>query len=412
MDAPKPFGLALSPEGQRARHHQQRRVRFSVTLIRNLASPTPSAKRVDLNATFMGVVFSPTARASTRRAARTATSGSATRRRGTIIGSVNLNGPAHPLDRPLHVGEHAGPPLQGRLPRQHGAHPATAATSTSSTRAASRSTSSTPRRSPPASTPRAASCGAGQLRRRGGRGPDRAAIRSASRSRRRRPHAVRHQRRRVPVHAPPAGQPDRRLATSTTRSAIPAPATRTRPGHAKTHPHQARSTRAICRLRTPARPRRHPLRLRPGRRHAIHDARPRQPQRARVLVGVRARRQHAGRRPTCARSSKTGPRVGERRRTASRPTAAATRTRSSSARTRSTSRTATTTASRVLDPRHATRSASRIALSPAARVTTGPLKGVQPVALALSPDEQLPLRRRGRAQRGGVVRLQRRRAAT
>jgi hypothetical protein len=71
LDAPKPFGLALSPDGKMAATINSGASHFSVTLIGNVdaaaqsSSAAPSASR-------------PTAHAFTRRVARTATSGSGT----------------------------------------------------------------------------------------------------------------------------------------------------------------------------------------------------------------------------------------------------------------------------------------------------------------------------------------------
>ena len=103
VQAPKPFGLALSPDGAMLATLNSGAAPFSLTLISQLSSATPAVKRIDVNASFMGVTFSADSRRVYLRVARTVTSGSGTRRSGTIIGSVNLNGPAHPLDRPLDV---------------------------------------------------------------------------------------------------------------------------------------------------------------------------------------------------------------------------------------------------------------------------------------------------------------------
>ena len=101
VGAPKPFGLALSPDGQTAATINSGASRFSVTLVRGLRSATPTIASVPLDATFMGIVFSADG-------ARFFASGGddgniwvGDTASGTIIGSVNLNGAAHPLDRPL-----------------------------------------------------------------------------------------------------------------------------------------------------------------------------------------------------------------------------------------------------------------------------------------------------------------------
>ncbi|HMF44409.1 MAG TPA: hypothetical protein VKQ32_27235 [Polyangia bacterium] len=101
VGAPKPFGMAVSPDEQTLATINSGASRFSVTLIRNAGGATPTAVPVMIDATFMGVVFSADG-------ARFYASGGdngnlwvgdvAT---GQVIGSVNLNGAAHPLDRPL-----------------------------------------------------------------------------------------------------------------------------------------------------------------------------------------------------------------------------------------------------------------------------------------------------------------------
>jgi len=58
VTAPKPFGLALSPTGTTLATINSGASRFSVSLIRDLGSSLPTVTRVDLDATFMGVVFS------------------------------------------------------------------------------------------------------------------------------------------------------------------------------------------------------------------------------------------------------------------------------------------------------------------------------------------------------------------
>ena len=104
--APKPFGLAVSPDEQTLATANSGAERISVTLVRDVRGPRPTIAAIPLDATFMGVAFSPDG-------ARFYASGGdngnlwvgevAT---GKVIGSVNLNGPAHPIDRPLAPGGH------------------------------------------------------------------------------------------------------------------------------------------------------------------------------------------------------------------------------------------------------------------------------------------------------------------
>src|SRR5262245_17028539 len=62
VQAPKPFGLALSPDGNMLATLNSGAAPFSLTLISQLTSQTPAVKRVDVNASFMGVTFSPDSR--------------------------------------------------------------------------------------------------------------------------------------------------------------------------------------------------------------------------------------------------------------------------------------------------------------------------------------------------------------
>ena len=101
VDAPKPFGLAVAPDGNTAVTTNSGASRFSATLVRGLKSGAPTILRVPLDATFMGAAFSADG-------ARFFISGGENGNiwvgdtpSGAIIGSVNLNGAAHPLDRPL-----------------------------------------------------------------------------------------------------------------------------------------------------------------------------------------------------------------------------------------------------------------------------------------------------------------------
>src|SRR5262249_57255368 len=55
----KPFGMALSPDGQMLATLNSGAAPFSLTLISQINSGAPVAKRIDLNASFLGVTFSP-----------------------------------------------------------------------------------------------------------------------------------------------------------------------------------------------------------------------------------------------------------------------------------------------------------------------------------------------------------------
>jgi DNA-binding beta-propeller fold protein YncE len=101
IGAPKPYGLALSPDGSTLITTNNGVGPFSVTLIRNLGSGAPLATLVKLDATFQGVVFSNDG---TRFYASGGEDGlvwvgnTAT---NSIVALVNLNTVAHPLTGPV-----------------------------------------------------------------------------------------------------------------------------------------------------------------------------------------------------------------------------------------------------------------------------------------------------------------------
>lgn len=103
VQAPKPFGLALSPDGSTLATLNSGAAPFSLTLISQLESATPSARRIDVNASFMGVTFSADSRRVYLSGGENGNIWVGDTAEGRIVGSVNLNGATHPLDRPLAV---------------------------------------------------------------------------------------------------------------------------------------------------------------------------------------------------------------------------------------------------------------------------------------------------------------------
>jgi YVTN family beta-propeller protein len=104
VDAPKAFGLAVTPGGGTALTINSGSARFSVTLIKDLEGPAAErrarVKRIPLNATFMGVVFSPDAGRYYASGGENGNVWVGDTASGDIIGSVNLNDPTHPLPQP------------------------------------------------------------------------------------------------------------------------------------------------------------------------------------------------------------------------------------------------------------------------------------------------------------------------
>ncbi len=116
VQAPKPFGLALSPDGRTLATINSGSGPFSLTLISALSSPAPTVRRLDVNATFLGVTFSPDSRLVYGSGGENGNIWIADAVAGRIVGSVNLNGPAHPLDRPLTVGPNPQHRFKGAYP--------------------------------------------------------------------------------------------------------------------------------------------------------------------------------------------------------------------------------------------------------------------------------------------------------
>ena len=101
--APKPFGLALSPDGKTLATVNSGVGPFSITLIRNLGSRVPVASLIRVNATFMGIVFSADGSRFYASGGENGNVWVGDPVVGKIIGSVNLNGPSHQLTGPLDV---------------------------------------------------------------------------------------------------------------------------------------------------------------------------------------------------------------------------------------------------------------------------------------------------------------------
>lgn len=99
--APKPFGLAVSPDENTLATINSGAAKFSVTLIRGTRGASPTATAVPLDATFMGVLFSPDGKLFYASGGDNGNIWVGDVATATVIGSVNLNGASHPLDRPL-----------------------------------------------------------------------------------------------------------------------------------------------------------------------------------------------------------------------------------------------------------------------------------------------------------------------
>ena len=101
--APKAFGMALSPDGKTLATVNSGIGPFSISLIHDLQTLVPSVVFINVNARFMGITFSSD---SSRFFASGGENGNVwvgDPVAGLIVGSVNLNGPTHPLTGPLDV---------------------------------------------------------------------------------------------------------------------------------------------------------------------------------------------------------------------------------------------------------------------------------------------------------------------
>src|SRR5262249_16415579 len=103
VKAPKPFGMALSPDGQMVATLTSGAGPSSLPLVSQLTSQTPAAKLINVNASFLGVVFSPDSHRVYLSGGENGNVWIADAIAGQIVGSINLNGASHPLDRPLSV---------------------------------------------------------------------------------------------------------------------------------------------------------------------------------------------------------------------------------------------------------------------------------------------------------------------
>ena len=127
VDAAKSFGLAVTPGGGTAITANSGSSRFSLTLIKNLDGPDAerraTVRRIPVNATFMGVVFSPDAGRYYASGGENGNIWVGDTTTGEIIGSVNLTGPAHPLPQPSLAQPFMEPPDRRAIRTFKGSYP-------------------------------------------------------------------------------------------------------------------------------------------------------------------------------------------------------------------------------------------------------------------------------------------------
>src|SRR5262249_51053937 len=116
VNAPKPFGIALAPNGAMLATVNSGTGPFSVSLIRNINSSAPTTSVVPFSSAFMGVTFSPD---SSRFYAAGGENGMiwvGDTASAKAIGSVNLNGPTHPFGAPMNPAANPSGRFKGTYP--------------------------------------------------------------------------------------------------------------------------------------------------------------------------------------------------------------------------------------------------------------------------------------------------------
>src|SRR5215510_13431517 len=116
VNAPKPLGLALSPNGAMLATVNSGITPFSVSLIKNINSNSPTTTVVPLSSTFMGVTFSPD---SSRFYAAGGENGMiwvGDTASAKVIGSLNLNGATHPFGAPMNPAANPSGRFKGTFP--------------------------------------------------------------------------------------------------------------------------------------------------------------------------------------------------------------------------------------------------------------------------------------------------------
>jgi DNA-binding beta-propeller fold protein YncE len=108
VGAPKPYGLALSPDGKTLATVNSGAGPFSITLITDLGSNAPASVLIPVNATFMGVVWAPNSRHFYASGGENGNIWIGDAKLGQIVGSVSLNSSLYPLPSPLNPAQDPG----------------------------------------------------------------------------------------------------------------------------------------------------------------------------------------------------------------------------------------------------------------------------------------------------------------
>ena len=114
--APKPYGMALSTDGNILATVNSGVGPFSITLFKNIWSASPQVTVIPVSSTFMGIVFSPDSSRFYAGGGENGIVWVGSVPDARIIGSVNLNGAAHPISAPWTVTANPGGRFKGAFP--------------------------------------------------------------------------------------------------------------------------------------------------------------------------------------------------------------------------------------------------------------------------------------------------------
>jgi hypothetical protein len=115
VGAPKPFGMAVSRDGKVLATVNSGIGPFSVTLVKNLNTLSPQVTVIPVNAAFLGVAFSPDGSRFYAGGGENGNIWVGDTTSGMIVGTVNLNGLAHPTGG-MNVVNGPTTPFKGTFP--------------------------------------------------------------------------------------------------------------------------------------------------------------------------------------------------------------------------------------------------------------------------------------------------------
>jgi DNA-binding beta-propeller fold protein YncE len=114
--APKPYGMALSPDGNTLATVNSGISPFSITLFKNIRSANPSVALIPISSSFMGIVFSQDGSFFYAGGGENGIVWVGSVEDAKIIGAVNLNGAAHTITTPWTVSSNPTPRFKGAFP--------------------------------------------------------------------------------------------------------------------------------------------------------------------------------------------------------------------------------------------------------------------------------------------------------